>query len=560
MVVNHHAYLRYLWILLLIAVVVLLLMLGLQTLPQTITVGNPVNGSITGRQHLTSLFDPCLDLTWQFPSGTRVDIQQQTQPATGTLTVCDVPYLPVEVVLPQTSPVNLRLETQPPLAEVARAILLFSGAAATVSVYVHLRHRLGNVRYVHSALLTLLALMLMILMDVFTNTNRSLFGVAVDGYSALVERGFSAPELLRAPYVFRFLPFVMVGYIAQIFQIPIFISHIVMCYAVGVLHLVLAYTFVRQFGASHTAGVFCMLVLWLSIGMTKNNIYFYGAMESLAQVILMIIVLSIQRGRFLLVIGAIIIGMFVREFTLVGIALTIWWLLRDTVREKSVKKAAWLILTIVISAAIILIPRLAIRNIVTEQYLDPFNNPTGTLENLLSLPFWWQRNLNILLGSLFFVSPLLLLLTPRRLPPMMAALRPYRVAFSIYIVFTLILILYGGTDIYRYAPFLFIPFLVALGAVVSQIDEPVLIWEMLVVLGWMLVFNRAAVYITPHDFDRVAYLNFWPAYHDLLNRNTFQRLLEFLAGLLIINGLRRVAATRLSLLHLVHTDQRRSIV
>jgi len=113
-----------------------------------------------------------------------------------------------------------------------------------------------------------------------------------------------------------------------------------------------------------------------------------------------------------------------------------------------------------------------------------------------------------------------LLLTPGRARAVWRGLAGWRAILALYSALVLALTLYGGTDIWRFVTFLFIPLAIALAALLRAGVPAV---EIVYMLGAVAYYNKIFLDI-PNEIG--AYLDFYGGYDIRINEATVARLFE----------------------------------
>ena len=160
--------------------------------------------------------------------------------------------------------------------------------------------------------------------------------------------------------------------------------------------------------------------------------------------------------------------------------------------------------TCVVCGLVVVLPRALIEVETTYQAFDPVNNPE-TLRKLIDTPLDLARDRSYLLYLTGFLLPALLLMTPRRVRPLLSALKPHGGQLVIYTTLVLILSMYGGGDIQRYLAYLFIPLIFVL--VILFRHDTISLPEIILMLVLVALYNRIPSIIPTHSRDSyLAYL------------------------------------------------------
>jgi hypothetical protein len=176
------------------------------------------------------------------------------------------------------------------------------------------------------------------------------------------------------------------------------------------------------------------------------------------------------------------------------------------------------------------LPRALIPVTATQQILDPFLDP-NFMNTLLTMPFDLRRDFNFIFNLIAYWMPLIILATPARLKKAWSDLGTYRAWILIYLAVNLVGMMYGGTDMMRYATYFFLPQALIL---IHVLKQEVHVFEALYVLGALAVFNRIFFLFPIWDFG--LYLDFYGGYGDHINASSYLRFLELfgLIGLGIV--------------------------
>ncbi len=392
------------------------------------------------------------------------------------------------------------------------------------------------------ALVLALAIVLLLLINSVTNANP--IGEFEELYSTIAVNGFAPGNPnLQAPTAYRFLTPVMSGVVARLFSLRISTGFQIVTYASIILQLFLTYVVAKSFGASIGGALTIMLVVALSVGHVKNSLFFNLGLENVAQALMLIFVLAFFRRKLVLCILIVIVGLWTREFFLIPAALLCYWTGSNFVRERTPANLLWAALTITLVTAAFILPRLLIPVTATIQLVDPMNDP-GSLRKLLTVPEDLARDKNIVAAMLSYILPTLLLLTPQRLRFLIPRLAPFRTFLIIYCGTMFVLTMYGGTDLYRYMTYLFIPQIIVLSIMFSSSAPRIEAWEIFFVLVVVLIHNRILLPVPDMRQDLNAYLDFWPGFENRFNAAAVRRLLKIVVAVAGITLSRYLLAGR----------------
>jgi hypothetical protein len=153
------------------------------------------------------------------------------------------------------------------------------------------------------------------------------------------------------------------------------------------------------------------------------------------------------------------------------------------------------------------------------QALDVLHDPRAW-RGLLGIPRLFARDLNFVFCLFSYLLPTLLLLTPDRAGDVRNAAGRRGPLLVLASALVLLLTLYGGTDLFRFVAYLFVPQAVALAALAGHARRRELVYAAVA----MLVFNRIPWPVPNDDLGRM--LDFYGGWNDRVNGATLLRTLE----------------------------------
>jgi hypothetical protein len=389
-----------------------------------------------------------------------------------------------------------------------------------------------------------LAIAIALTATIQATTNASAVGEFSDPYTVIAETGLSPHPQLVSPCAYRFVSPMLAGGAARAYGVSTSDGFFIVSMAASVALLWLTCYLAMRVGASFAGGLTAMAVIALSIGHLKNNLYFNNSMEGVTQVLLIGWCLAMFARRWLLATILCVVGLCTRELFLIPSALLCgqlalaWWQTRQ--RSTLVR----LSITGGLTAAAFVLPRLLIPVAATIQLIDPLYDESW-FSKLLQVPLNWKRDLNLLIGIASYSLPALMLVTRERWRLAWQRLAPFRSAGVAYCGLWLLLTLWGGTDLYRYVTYLFLPLTFVLAAMFAHRRSSPRFAEVMLALVATAVHNKIASHI-PAIADNVdVYLDFWPAFEDRLNAAAGLRLAQ-IGGCLLAAWALRWALSRWS--------------
>ena len=397
----------------------------------------------------------------------------------------------------------------PAWVRIGLAALLIVTCAAGLSVIGRERLAAWLQRPRNQHLLALAAaVMLMLTIDLLTNS-LDIQKLKWDHVHviALAEYGYTLDNpFLAAPFAYRFAPVIVRGLMDGLGLT--FIQGFGLLTTVGVtLQLWLTYLLARQLGARFRAALLIMLTLGLSLYYVKFLLFDIFRPDSLGFLLMLAAMLALLRRQYGWALLATAAGLLFREYVAVMAVVLAYVLLRAAVQQTGQTRwraLGWLVVTCVVCGLVVVLPRALIEVETTYQVFDPVNNPE-TLRKLIDTPLDLARDWSYLLYLTGFLLPALLLMTPRRVRPLLSALKPHGGQLVIYTTLVLILSMYGGGDIQRYLAYLFIPLIFVLAILFRQ--GTVSLPEIVLMLVLVALYNRIPWMIPTHSRDSyLAYL------------------------------------------------------
>jgi hypothetical protein len=383
---------------------------------------------------------------------------------------------------------------------------------------------------------TVVAILIVTAISVLTNSMAPRWDMAY--YVDMARNGLVGNQHLAAPFAYRPGAPAIIHAVARILGIDAgavfrFCAHI-MC----VVFLVGSFYFVRALGASSGTAALAALALGLNFQILKWTLFAGTMVDIYAYPLILLAFWLMLKRRFYSCLLVSAIGLFFKEFLLLPL-LTQAAALVVTKRAKHEENEAasigerwptgWITpVSITLLALLIcfVLPRLLIHVVKTFQDIDPLNQPS-TLRRLYLYPASLRRDFNIVFAYLSWWLPTLVLLDRKRIPLIWNSLRPYRLICGLYLAFHFLLVMYGGTNLDIFATYsLPIQFMVL--AVLLD-NGAVQLWEKILMVSTVILFNRLWMQIPLPDLDLHRYLNFYGGFHMMVTRRSLFRMAELLA-------------------------------
>lgn len=202
---------------------------------------------------------------------------------------------------------------------------------------------------------------------------------------------------------------------------------------------------------------------------------------------------------------------------------------RELTRRQRLATAA---VALVLAAAATALPRVLIPVARDVAATSPFRG--DLLATLLATPLSLPRDLNLIFCVASYALPVLVLAGRGRLRGAWAALGERRRPLIVVAAVTLLLALYGGTDLPRFVAYLAGVQCVVLAAMLAR---GVARAEIAVMLAAVAIFNRLHVTVLPADME--AMLDVYAGYGDRVNAATAWRIAELAAWVAAVRLVRR---------------------
>lgn len=369
-----------------------------------------------------------------------------------------------------------------------------------------------------------IALPIIFLIDLMTNSCP--ISSWLELYTTIADKGlFNNPNLV-SPCAHRFVVPILSGATAKLFGVRTLEGFQIFNYFSHICLLLAVFVFSKKMGGNRNNALIVLLAVALSMANIKNNLYFNFGMEPFCQALIIFFYLLLLEKRWLGALATACFGLCVRElFIIPSIGLVI-----ERFCSSTSSKLFWRMLTPALFTAITLTVFVSIRLIIETKssilLVDPFTQ-NQWLKLLLTVPLNPPRNLNIILGICFYLLPGFMLLTKARATSCLQSVQPHKRWLSSYTVMLLILTVYGGTDLYRYLSYLFLPLILVLTFCLQQTTQPVSKIEIVTMLCATLLFNRILDPLPSPITSLERYLDYFPCIESRINYATLMRVLQF---------------------------------
>lgn len=386
------------------------------------------------------------------------------------------------------------------------------------------------------AVAILIASLVVVLVDLLTNSMAPRWDMAY--YVDMARNGIIGNHHLVAPFAYRPGAPGIIHAIARVLHVDAELAFRACARVMSVAFLVACFYFARSIGASFGSATVCSLALALNFEIVKWTVFAGTMVDIYAYPLILLAFWLILRKRFYACLFVSALGLFFKEFLLLPILTqtTALMLKNRSKREGSEAcgdREQWptglirpLTITFLALLVCFFLPRLLIHVVRTFQDIDPINQPSS-LRRLYLYPASLRRDFNIVFAYLAWWLPTLVLINPKRLRLLWDYLRPYRLICYLYLAFHFLLVMYGGTNLAIFATYS-LP--VELMVLVTLLDKgAVQLWEKILMVVVVVLFNRIWMQIPLPDVNVHAYLDFYGGYHMLVTKRSIFRMVELLA-------------------------------
>jgi hypothetical protein len=263
-------------------------------------------------------------------------------------------------------------------------------------------------------------------------------------------------------------------------------------------------------------------------------LFFFTLVDVCAYPFIVLAVWAFVKKKYFLCLVISAAGLLFKEFLVIPIVILLIHFGMAYWREKGWKNLVSFFLVLVVSAGMILLPRLLIPVSGSLQEVDPVNN-LSTLKNLWTNPFDELRLVNIFFSILSYWLPTLLLLSTSRFKNVWNELGHLRIYIIVYLIMILLFSIFGGTNI-----LIFVSYSVPIQVISLSIilKNKVHLSEMVLVFIVLLIYNKILLEIPRPAENLDAYLDFYGGWSTRVNIATMARTFEIAVFLFLGNAMR----------------------
>lgn len=355
-------------------------------------------------------------------------------------------------------------------------------------------------------------------------------------YLDMATNGVIGNRHLMSPFAYSLAVPLIVHALAHLLNLPAAIVFHLCAYVACIAFIISCFYFARAAGAAVVSATLTAVTLALNFNIVKWALFSRTMLDIYVYPLILLAFWLLLRKRFYACLAISGIGLFFKEFMLLplltqaaAVMVRKW---RAFPFRRWLKGVAMpLTITFLVLLACFVLPRVLIHvERAASDYagvapIDPFRNP-ASLRRLYSFPANLRRDFNIVFAYFSWWLPALLLLDVRRLRLVWSRLQPHWLVCAWFLGFHFLLVMYGGTNLDIFATYS-LPILILVLTVLLE-EGGVQLWEKVLMVLLVVLFNRIWVHIPLPQRDLWTYLNFYGGFNDLVTRRSLFRMAELL--------------------------------
>lgn len=358
-------------------------------------------------------------------------------------------------------------------------------------------------------------------------------------YLDMAESGLWGNPNLVAPFAYRPAMPMLSRALADLLSVPLVRGFAIMGTISAVAFLMAVFGLARAFTRRSWPAIASMVLLGAWFTHVKVALHFPPFVDVAAYPLMVLAFWALVRRRlgWCLAISSVGVLLF-KEFLAVPLLLAVGMVGLQLVRRRSGRNVARLLLAVLLTAAVVGLPRALITVSSTAQFIDPIHDP-ATLRRLLLAPLDERRTFNLAFALVAYWLPTLVLMTRRRLDRLWSDLEELGALWPALGTMALVLLLtmYGGTNL-----MVFVAYTVGVQALVLAlllrrgVGNAELAWAMVATV----VFNKLLLPIPLPEAGLEAYIDFYGGWSSRVSLASVIRLVEcvaFIAVGAIVRGL-----------------------
>jgi hypothetical protein len=359
-------------------------------------------------------------------------------------------------------------------------------------------------------------------------------------YRDMAINGVAGNDHLAKPFAYRPIVPLTIHLISQALHTDPEATFRNVTHVVAVILLISAFYWVRSFGGSELAAWCGMLALAPNFVMVRYPLFTGMMIDIYAYVFVLLAFWGVLRRRFYLVLLLCAAGLFLKEFMVVPLLAQAGVLLIETPRKRWLSLWLPLGLTVFVIGFYVLFTRATIPVVESFEHIDA-RHPE-TLLFFFTHPLSPKRWFNIVYSYLSFWLPCVLLMTRERWQLVRQYLGPYRNPILLYAFFQLVLLMYGGNNIFIFVGYS-LPIMLLVMSVLIDRGSP-RPWELILIFAILVFFNRIGEHIPIYEEGGwEGLLDFYGGYGIEIRMRSILRFAEIWAYIGAFQLLRRAAGS-----------------
>jgi hypothetical protein len=351
---------------------------------------------------------------------------------------------------------------------------------------------------------------LVILIDLLTNTvtKEILFDSKI--YIEMAQHGFGHERV--SPFIYRFAGPFLAGALHRFLDLPFYQSFKVLAYLGAIGQLFGIFLFVRYLTNSEKSAYVGVLFVAFSLYNIKYPLFDVYRPDILAYPIILMCMWFVFKDEFVPLLLTTILGLQFREFVIVPLLAYLAVKLQYEGIKASIGKLAISSIGLLMAVGL---PRWLIS---VEGHIEAVELSLEGISQSIALISMWARDINVIYVILAYSLPLLLLSFRSPIRTTLTELSREQIHYLAYYSGLVLLLLFiGGTDLYRFAAYFFIPLAVLTGLLATNQSWMVILPVLLI----QIIFNRIWL-------SNSALISFYGGWYDVINNASLWRFAELI--------------------------------
>lgn len=295
-------------------------------------------------------------------------------------------------------------------------------------------------------------------------------------------------DRMIAPFAYRVTTPLLARWISGAARKPVSFGFLVVTYLGLFGQLLFVFLLAFRLGQRTDLAFFAMLVVAGSMFNLKFPLYDTFRPDTLALMLIPLAMLLVLRSSYVWAAGVAAFGLIGREFCGLAMAVVVVCLAREWWRTRQFEAGALLFFVVLVGAAALALPRVAIDVAFSLQWLDPINEPRQAWKVFVHAMLLSGKRHGMMWSTIaFYLLPLWMIGTRQRWRQAWTLLGEHRLVFGTYLATYVALHFIGGGDHGRFAAYLFVP---QVALLMLMLKDERADWEIALVIAAVLIFNR----------------------------------------------------------------------